>query len=334
MTAQACVLNICRYIASVVPVTDSDHLTNDNTNDIDTLRPRAQAAGLHIAVSLLAHHFALPKSNGIQQLCIDISSFQGDELSHQVLSSNAAGHITQEVAASLVAVVDTAGAASWSDNNAQSSLNPRSFITHVVHQFIHAASILHLQQVPHSQSHGSSTSSLQQPEADHSCNQATNHQLAFMSDVCGRFCRRGYSTAVAQALWQCMPTTPEQQHHSGHQPQQQALQQQLQQPPPQHEAEPEHDQQQQQQQPFEPSQQDKDIEACQTPAAPPALMPPTCGSQQAVCCIISAIQDAAALDKLLPALLQQAAAEGQADDRVVGVMQCIVQPLWCRGTVR
>ena len=327
-------LNICRYIASVVPVTDSDHLTDDHTNDIDTLRPRAQAAGSDLAVSLLAHHFALPESTGIQKLCTDISSFQGAELSHQILSSNAAGHITQEVAASLVAIVDTAGAASWSDNNAQSSLNPRSFITHVVHQFIHAASILH-QQVPHSQLHGSSTSSLQQPEAAQSCNQARNHQLAFMADVCGRFCRRGYSIAVAQALWQCMPTTPEQQHHSEHQPQQQALQQQPKQPQPQHEAEPEHEQQrQQQQQPFEPPKQDKDIEACHTPAAPAALLPPTCGSQQAVCCIVNAIQDAAALDKLLPALLQQAAAEGHADDRVVGVMQCIVQPLWCRGTVR
>ena len=52
----------------MVPAQDSEA--------IDTLEPRAQAAGADVATALLAQRFALPGSKGISELCYEVTSLQ------------------------------------------------------------------------------------------------------------------------------------------------------------------------------------------------------------------------------------------------------------------
>ena len=349
--SQWTMLMTCRYITSVSPVTDC--------LKVDTLRPVTQAAGSELAASLLAEHFALPKCTGVQQLCTEIAHFQTAEGSHQTLSFNstAAETIPHDVASSLVAIVDQADAASSSSSdNLHQSLSPESFIPHITRQFILAVTTSN-RHVTHSQTVSlSKTSSAGPDDVD---GQDTQHQLAFMAEVIGRFCRRGHVGAVAKALWSHMlavhePKVKQQQHQQQQQAQQrsqaklnddarnqsqQQLQQQSQHQPHQEQElqqlpESQQQLQQQQQQQQQMPQQDQGCQTAPLEAPVAAVSEPLAAARQAVCCIIAAMQDAAALDKLLTALLQQTDAVGDTDNSNLEMMRCIVRPLWARGTVR
>ena len=349
--SQLTMLMTCRYITSVSPVTDC--------LKVDTLRPVTQAAGSELAASLLAERFALPKCTGIQQLCTEIAHFQTAEGSHQTLSFNstAAETIPPDVASSLVAIVDQADAASSSSSdNLHQSLSPESFIPHITRQFILAVTTSN-RHVTHSQTVSLSKSSSAGP--DDVDGQDTQHQLAFMAEVIGRFCRRGHVGAVAKALWSHMlavhePKVKQQQHQQQQQAQQrsqaklnddaqnqsqQQLQQQSQHQPHQEQElqqlpESQQQLQQQQQQQQQMPQQDQGCQTAPLEAPVAAVSEPLAAARQAVCCIIAAMQDAAALDKLLTALLQQTDAVGDTDNSNLEMMRCIVRPLWARGTVR
>ena len=338
-------LMTCRYITFVSPVTDF--------LKVDTLRPTIQAAGSDLAASLLAERFALPNCTGIQQLCTEIAHFRKAEGSHQALSFNraAAETIPHDLASSLVAIVDRADAAasSSSSDSLQHSLSPAAFITHVTGQFILAV-ITSNRHATHSQA----ASSGQHAEPDCFDGQDTQHQLAFMAEVIGRLCRRGHVAAVAKALWSHMLAVHEyngkQQHEQQHAQQSQAkladeAQNQSMQPSQQQSQQQPHQQQELQQLPEsqqllqqqQQQQQPQQNQGCQsTPLdAPVAATSETlAAAQQAVCCIVAAMQDSAALDKLLTALHQQTDAIGDANDSSLEMMQCIVRPLWARGTVR
>jgi len=314
-----------------------------------------------LAACLLAERFALPKCTGIQQLCTEISSFRTADCSHQALSfsSTASETIPQDLASSLVAIVDQA---SSSSDSLQRSLSPEAFIPHITGQFILAITTSNVHDT-HSQTVSlSKTSSGQHAGPDNFDGQDTQHQLAFMAEVIGRLCRRGHVGAVAKALWGHILAVQESKGKKQHQQQQaqqsrakldddaqkQSLQpsQQLSQQQP-HQAqlldlqqlpEPQqllhHQQQQQQQQQQQTSQQDQGCQTTPVDAPAAALSQPLASAQQAVCCVVAAMQDPAALDKLLTALLQQTDAVGDANDSSLEMLQCIVRPLWARGTVR
>ena len=352
--SQLIMLMTCRYITSVTPETDFPK--------VDTLRPTTQAAGSELAACLLAERFALPKCTGIQQLCTEIAHFGKAECSYQALSFNSAPAetIPHDLASSLVAIVDRADAASSSSSDSlQRSLSPESFIPHVTRQFILAVTTSN-RHATHSQTVSfSKTSSGQHAEPDSFDGQVTQHQLAFMAEVIGRLCRRGHVGAVAKALWGHMLAVQEPkvtQQHEQHQAQQsqakldddeqnQSLQQsqqqsqhqphqqqELQQLPESQQLLHHHHQQQQQQQ--QTPQQDQCCQTIPSDAPVAAISEPLAAARQAVCCIVAAMQDAAALDKLLTALLQQTDAVGDANDNSLEMMRCIVRPLWARGTVR
>jgi len=312
-----------------------------------------------LAACLLAERFALPKCTGIQQLCTEISSFRTADCSHQALSFSSAASetIPQDLASSLVAIVDRA---SSSLDSLQRSLSPEAFIPHITGQFILAITTSNVHDT-HSQTVSlSKTSSGQHAGPDNFDGQDTQHQLAFMAEVIGRLCRRGHVGAVAKALWGHILAVQESKVKKQHQQQQaqqsqaklddgaqnqslQLSQQQSQQQPHQHQAqlldlqqlpEPQqllHQQQQQQQQT---PQQDQGCQTTPVDAPAAALSQPLASAQQAVCCIVAAMQDPAALDKLLTALLQQTDAVGDANDSSLEMLQCIVRPLSARGTVR
>ena len=337
--SQLTMLMTCRYITSVSPVTDCFK--------VDTLRPITQAAGSELAASLLAERFALPKCTGIQQLCTEIAQCQTAGGSHQTLSFNstAAETIPHDVASSLVAIVDQADAAfSSSSDNLQCSLSPESFIPHVTRQFTLAVTTSN-RHVTHSQTVRLSKISSAGP--DDVDGRDRQHQLAFVAEVIGRLCRRGHVEAVAKALWGHMlavhkPKVKQQQHqqqqaqqrsHEQNQSLQHSQQQSQYQPHQQQELqqlrEPLQQQQQQQM-----SQQDQGCQTTPLKAPAAAISEPLAAARQAVCCIIAAMQDTAALDKLLTALLQQSDAVGDTNDASLEMMRCIVRPLWARGTVR
>jgi len=314
-----------------------------------------------LAACLLAERFALPKCTGIQQLCTEISSFRTADCSHQALSfsSTASETIPQDLASSLVAIVDQA---SSSSDSLQRSLSPEAFIPHITGQFILAITTSNVHDT-HSQTVSlSKTSSGQHAGPDNFDGQDTQHQLAFMAEVIGRLCRRGHVGAVAKALWGHILAVQESKGKKQHQQQQaqqsrakldddaqkqslQPSQQLSQQQPHQHQAqlldlqqlpEPQQllHQQQQQQQQQQTSQQDQGCQTTPVDAPAAALSQPLASAQQAVCCVVAAMQDPAALDKLLTALLQQTDAVGDANDSSLEMLQCIVRPLWARGTVR
>ncbi|DBA73958.1 hypothetical protein WJX77_002142 [Trebouxia sp. C0004] len=366
LPAAAALQALSAYIASVPPVTDC--------LKVDTLRPTTQAAGSELAACLLAERFALPKCTGIQQLCTEVSRFQTAECSHQALSfsSAPAETIPHDLASSLVAIVDRADAATSSSlDSLQRSLSPESFIPHVTGHFILAVTTSNVH-VTHSQTVSlGKTSSGQHASPDNLDSQDKQHQLAFMAEVIGRLCRRGHVGAVAKALWHHMlPVQESKVKPQQHQPQQaqqsqgkldddaqnqslQQSQQQSQQQPhqqqdlqqlpesrqllqqqQQQQQQRQQQQQQRQQQQQQVPQQDQGCETTPLEAPAVAISEPLAAARQAVCCIVAAMQDPAALDMLLTALLQQTHAVEDANDSSLEMMQCIVQPVWARSTVR
>ena len=310
----------CRYIGSVAL---TDH------NDVDTLRPTAEAAGTDIAASLLAERFALPESNGLQQLCSEVSSYHtADSAQHATPNTIAAlDTIPHEIASSLVTATDRASAAA--SRRYQPSLCSESFVPHVMHQFIVAATAASSQSLPSQLDSSSRHSPQAQPDMPQS--KAAACQLAFMADVCGRFCRRGHVKAVARSLWQHMLQQAHQQEYQS--PEQAQQHSQHEQQHSQHEQQQfaHHQQDFPQQQQQQQQQQQHEHQDFQIPAPKPHPQPPT---QQAVCGIIHAIQDAAAVNKLLTALLEHAAADFTQLDTNLALMQCVLQPMWKRNAVR
>ena len=323
-------LTALRYIGSVTPAVEEE---------VDTLRPRTQALGTDLAASMLAQRFASPKSSGIQQLCQEISTAQALKAMPGFLPHHhtLAEAMPDQIAAALVSVVDRSSQCS------QQSLTPEVFIPHVVHQFVSIASTSCRASGTASDSSSAATPITQTDSAELAVD---SRAMAFKGDVCGRFCRRGYASIVAKTCWQLMlelhqaghsqqtdtDTVCQNHHHQHYQQQQQQHQQQQQQQQQQELTNT--NVQQQQQQLLQPS----PLPGCTNTAAAlaPASEQASSGvrSHHAASCIIRAIQDPTAVEKLLSCLLQSASSDLQHLDKNVALLFTVIQPLWARETVR
>ena len=324
-TDQPC-MTAFRYVGSVTPAAEEE---------VDTLRPRTQALGTDLAASMLAQSFASPSSSGIQQLCTQISTAQALKTMPGVLPHHhiLAEAMPDQIAAALVSVVDRSAQCS------QQSLGPQAFIPHVVHQFVSTASTLsrpsHIASGP-----VSGSSSADRPKTRTDSPDLANDRcvMAFMGDVCGRFCRRGYASIVAETCWQLLlemqqslhnsPADSHHQHHHTHHQQQQQQQQQLQQQISTNESVQQQQQQQQQLHTAEPTNG--------TAALSPASEQVSSGvsSHHATGCVMLAVQDPTAMEKLLSCLLHSASRDLQHLGRNAALLRTVVQPVWAQETVR
>ena len=296
-----------RYIGSVTPAVEEE---------VDTLRPRTQALGTDLAASMLAQRFASRGSSGIQQLCIEISTAQSLKAMPGVLPHlhTLAETMPNQVAAALVSVVDRSSQCS------QQSLSPHAFIPHVVHQFVSTASTSYTASDTGSDSSSASTVNTRTQSPGLAVDR---YAMAFMTDVCGRFCRRGYANIVAETCWQLLLElqqslhNPQADRHHSHSPQHHHTHQQQQ-------------QQQQQQQPPLPDLTNGTAELC-----PPSEQVISCASSHhAAVCIMLAVQDPTAVEKLLSCLLQSASSDLQHLGRNAALLRTVIQPLWAQETVR
>ena len=311
-TCQLC-LTALRYIGSVTPTLEEE---------VATLRPRTQALGTDLAACMLAQRFATPGSSGIQQLCKEISTAQALKAMPGVLPHHRtlAETMPDQIAAALVSVVDRSSQCS------QQILTPQAFIPHVVHQFVSTASASSL--ASHTASDCSSTGT-PTPQTDSAELAVDRRGVAFMGDVCGRFCRRGYASIVAETCWQRLlelhqsvqsPHTDSLCHNHHHQNPHQQQQQ-----------EPTSEKVQQQQQQHLPL-----PDTTNNPALAPSSEQVSSGmiSHHAARCIIHAVQEPTAVEKLLSSLLQSASSDLQHLDRNVALLRTVIQPLWAQDTVR
>ena len=342
----ATVILAVRYIGSVVPVEE----------EVDTLRPRTQALGTDLAAAILTQRFASPASSGTQQLCREITAFRAVKPMAGVLPFHhtAAEAIPDQVAAALASVVERSSQCS------QQNLAPQAFIPHVIHQFAAIASSSSLA------SHTYSDAGTGHTEDQHV---DLVMAMVFMGNVCGRFCRRGYASIVAETCWQLLQKQSQSVHHAPtdaphHQhPHDDDDQQQQQQPQPESTAA---NSQQQQQQPqpdrsigkesswpttaVNTQQQQQQEQQDQQPHMPEHMTPhpqetaafsasslqtsASSLSQQAACMIIHAVQEPTAVDKLLTCLLQCASSDLQQLDKAAALLHTVLQPMWVQDSVR
>ena len=245
----------------------------------------------------------------------------------------AAEAMPDQIAAAVVSVVDRSSQCN------ETSLTPQAFIPHVLQQFAAIASSS--PQASHTASDSSSANSMH-TQSDCHDPVANRCVTTFMGDVCGRFCRRGYASIVAETCWQLLQGLLQSVHspHRQHLDQQQHQRQpgctvgNIQQQPQQPESTDSNEQRQQGQQQHMPEHTTSLTNDTAALSASPEQIGPSLFSQQAACLIIHAVQDANAVDKLLSCLLQSASSHLQHLDRNAALLHTVLHPMWAQGTVR
>ena len=308
ITVSSIQIGLHRYIGSVIPAEEA----------CDTLRPRPQALGADLAASMVAQRFALPTSNGIQQLCKEVglrqaaASIPGPLPGHEA----AAEVIIEQVAAALVSVVDRAA------NSSEQSLCREQFVPHVMQQLALIASAPQALSATDTETDSSTTPAPHIRPHDNNST-ADRHIIALISDVSSRFCRRGFANLVAQALWNLLLRHgPSSDRHSTYSQTQQ-------QPEADADLHPQQQPQTQISEPMmahEPSQNSLKPSVCESVS----LREP---SQRGVCALIHAVRDPGALEKLLTCLLSSAATDTRSTESAE-LLHAVVQPMWDRDTVR
>ena len=287
---------------------------------------------------MLTQRFAHPDSSGIPQLCKEISIAHMAEAATRVLpgSHSMAEAMAEQVAAALVSVVDRAS------QSREELLSPEHFIPHLLYHFVCIASAPQRANTAFGNSNGSTN----QARSDDDKADGSSSTIAFMGDVCGRLCRRGYAGIVANSFWHLLlqphlPSNSQQNHpDSDADPtvnEHYQVHQSCNDPSTQLHHQQQHQQHQQQQQQQQQQELEHPITHAQHSAAPSASSQQSSTelpSLDAAFLVLHAVQDPSAMDKLLNVLLESASGDVQHLDRNSNVLYRLIHPMWSRANVR